>query len=165
MAQVRGLGHRIPQRGGAHGGPAQKTWVTERACAGDRPLDARDAPGVALDEAPDAHDEVDPKRVHLVSAAREGSETSRDRPKLGDVSDLRRDRGRLEQHLARLARIGFSDRIGSANKDLGPRSEEHTSELQSRENLVCRLLLEKKKKKKRKTNKQTKKNIQTTSHD
>src|SRR5207302_3887895 len=30
---------------------------------------------------------------------------------------------------------------------LGNRSEEHTSELQSRENLVCRLLLEKKKKK------------------
>src|SRR5207302_6929328 len=30
------------------------------------------------------------------------------------------------------------------------RSEEHTSELQSRENLVCRLLLEKKKKKLRK---------------
>src|SRR5690606_41191116 len=29
-----------------------------------------------------------------------------------------------------------------------PRSEEHTSELQSRENLVCRLLLEKKKRKK-----------------
>src|SRR5436309_8599987 len=31
------------------------------------------------------------------------------------------------------------------------RSEEHTSELQSRENLVCRLLLEKKKKKKKYT--------------
>src|SRR5207302_2555990 len=29
--------------------------------------------------------------------------------------------------------------------DGSPRSEEHTSELQSRENLVCRLLLEKKK--------------------
>src|SRR3712207_8615207 len=29
----------------------------------------------------------------------------------------------------------------------GPRSEEHTSELQSRQYLVCRLLLEKKKKK------------------
>src|SRR3712207_6941065 len=29
---------------------------------------------------------------------------------------------------------------------LGPRSEEHTSELQSRQYLVCRLLLEKKKK-------------------
>src|SRR5690606_39711945 len=32
------------------------------------------------------------------------------------------------------------------------RSEEHTSELQSRENLVCRLLLEKKKKKKNRHN-------------
>src|SRR5690606_39930413 len=31
------------------------------------------------------------------------------------------------------------------NANLGLRSEEHTSELQSRENLVCRLLLEKKK--------------------
>src|SRR3712207_7323372 len=31
--------------------------------------------------------------------------------------------------------------------DQGPRSEEHTSELQSRQYLVCRLLLEKKKKK------------------
>src|SRR5690606_41016104 len=38
------------------------------------------------------------------------------------------------------------------------RSEEHTSELQSRENLVCRLLLEKKKKKKqeRQTSSRTK---------
>src|SRR5690349_25065799 len=33
-----------------------------------------------------------------------------------------------------------------------PRSEEHTSELQSRRDLVCRLLLEKKKKKIRKIN-------------
>src|SRR5688572_31145680 len=33
------------------------------------------------------------------------------------------------------------------------RSEEHTSELQSQSNLVCRLLLEKKKKKKMKLNK------------
>src|SRR5438445_10017412 len=32
-----------------------------------------------------------------------------------------------------------------------PRSEEHTSELQSRQYLVCRLLLEKKKKKQQKT--------------
>src|SRR5690606_41580972 len=31
-----------------------------------------------------------------------------------------------------------------AEGENGPRSEEHTSELQSRENLVCRLLLEKK---------------------
>src|SRR5947209_10338696 len=32
------------------------------------------------------------------------------------------------------------------NAPAGPRSEEHTSELQSRQYLVCRLLLEKKKK-------------------
>src|SRR5207237_4160386 len=37
----------------------------------------------------------------------------------------------------------------------GWRSEEHTSELQSHLNLVCRLLLEKKKKKKQKNKKQT----------
>src|SRR5207302_8391404 len=41
-------------------------------------------------------------------------------------------------------RLGHNQCIGS-----GLRSEEHTSELQSRENLVCRLLLEKKKKKRR----------------
>src|SRR5437016_9530401 len=37
------------------------------------------------------------------------------------------------------------------SKDIAFRSEEHTSELQSLTNLVCRLLLEKKKKKKKKT--------------
>src|SRR5690606_40978735 len=46
-------------------------------------------------------------------------------------------------HLAKvvqaLARGGF------VTTQRGSRSEEHTSELQSRENLVCRLLLEKKK--------------------
>src|SRR2546426_10335190 len=42
-----------------------------------------------------------------------------------------------------------SNRFGSnQHRALLPRSEEHTSELQSPCNLVCRLLLEKKKKKK-----------------
>src|SRR5687768_17947561 len=36
---------------------------------------------------------------------------------------------------------------GESPEGKGPRSEEHTSELQSRLHLVCRLLLEKKKKK------------------
>src|SRR3712207_8909134 len=43
----------------------------------------------------------------------------------------------------------FRDEIfdeASAGHDGGARSEEHTSELQSRQYLVCRLLLEKKKK-------------------
>src|SRR5260221_9207246 len=38
---------------------------------------------------------------------------------------------------------------GRAVRAAGDRSEEHTSELQSHSDLVCRLLLEKKKKKKR----------------
>src|SRR5436309_5356734 len=38
-------------------------------------------------------------------------------------------------------------RLGGGGPAGARRSEEHTSELQSRENLVCRLLLEKKKKK------------------
>src|SRR5690606_40697913 len=45
------------------------------------------------------------------------------------------------------ARAQAHDRRGALRRDALPdRSEEHTSELQSRENLVCRLLLEKKKK-------------------
>src|SRR5688572_30916372 len=43
------------------------------------------------------------------------------------------------------------------------RSEEHTSELQSQSNLVCRLLLEKKKKKKKKKNKKIQKTKTETS--
>src|SRR2546422_6010015 len=43
-----------------------------------------------------------------------------------------------------------------------PRSEEHTSELQSRLHLVCRLLLEKKKKKHKRTTYSTKKTNEKT---
>src|SRR2546430_13706797 len=53
---------------------------------------------------------------------------------------------------ADLARL-FADRVGPSGRVIltdinaaGNRSEEHTSELQSQSNLVCRLLLEKKKK-------------------
>src|SRR5690606_40846693 len=50
--------------------------------------------------------------------------------------------------------LEFENMAESSEKQIieafNERSEEHTSELQSRENLVCRLLLEKKKKKKKK---------------
>src|SRR5690606_41770795 len=52
--------------------------------------------------------------------------------------------------------VSVSDRFGRLTQEkivqhfVKCRSEEHTSELQSRENLVCRLLLEKKKTQKRK---------------
>src|SRR5438874_5530572 len=46
------------------------------------------------------------------------------------------------------AREAPRDRDSEARESPQTRSEEHTSELQSRRDLVCRLLLEKKKKKK-----------------
>src|SRR5947209_12413744 len=52
----------------------------------------------------------------------------------------RRDRGDLDQGHRQSAAAAAGHRSGSG------RSEEHTSELQSRQYLVCRLLLEKKKK-------------------
>src|SRR3989440_1210392 len=45
------------------------------------------------------------------------------------------------------SRVSISSRIRSDHGSAPKRSEEHTSELQSRSDLVCRLLLEKKKKK------------------
>src|SRR2546427_9353231 len=45
---------------------------------------------------------------------------------------------------------GWPHRFQSGDGCVERRSEEHTSELQSQSNLVCRLLLEKKKKKKKK---------------
>src|SRR5215475_16115027 len=44
-------------------------------------------------------------------------------------------------------RGAYPNRPRGPGSQCGRRSEEHTSELQSRENVVCRLLLEKKKKK------------------
>src|SRR2546430_16833824 len=43
--------------------------------------------------------------------------------------------------------IGWTPTLHSVGGNAARRSEEHTSELQSQSNLVCRLLLEKKKKK------------------
>src|SRR6266496_3219407 len=54
-------------------------------------------------------------------------------------------------------RPGPARRAARAGSSGGSRSEEHTSELQSRRDLVCRLLLEKKKKKKKKNTKKKKK--------
>src|SRR5438874_9557296 len=46
-------------------------------------------------------------------------------------------------HLEKVYENALAHRLA---KSVSPRSEEHTSELQSRRDLVCRLLLEKKKK-------------------
>src|SRR5688572_32407086 len=59
---------------------------------------------------------------------------------------------RMEGHDVGFAFDGDGDRVLAVD-----RSEEHTSELQSQSNLVCRLLLEKKKKKKKKKRDEKKK--------
>src|SRR2546422_7172866 len=67
-------------------------------------------------------------------------------------SDLHRVRvGQVRVHGDRgplLAAVGAREHEHAFRRRLGVRSEEHTSELQSRLHLVCRLLLEKKKKNK-----------------
>src|SRR5690606_39304026 len=61
------------------------------------------------------------------------------------LSWLRRTSSRVSTADPRPAAPRRSPLPPPALKPPGERSEEHTSELQSRENLVCRLLLEKKK--------------------
>src|SRR2546427_8779663 len=61
--------------------------------------------------------------------------------------------GDLDIYTMRVDGTGVKRLTTKLGYDGGPRSEEHTSELQSQSNLVCRLLLEKKKKKLRCRNK------------
>src|SRR3712207_8608200 len=64
----------------------------------------------------------------------------------GDAGERRPDYRQRDGRNRRLPQAG-SDRVVEQHKlRRWPRSEEHTSELQSRQYLVCRLLLEKKKK-------------------
>src|SRR5438034_7137792 len=61
--------------------------------------------------------------------------------------------GRMRRGVGQLGRVvvGLRDRLAVEERLAALRSEEHTSELQSHSDLVCRLLLEKKKKNKRDT--------------
>src|SRR3712207_8106286 len=52
--------------------------------------------------------------------------------------------GSLSHRKPSTGRPRSSSRYGTRRQSSSPRSEEHTSELQSRQYLVCRLLLEKK---------------------
>src|SRR5205085_8587439 len=66
-----------------------------------------------------------------------------------------RQRRRQSCPLRQVRVAGQLDRAERVDGARRPRSEEHTSELQSQSNLVCRLLLEKKKKNKSKRRKRT----------
>src|SRR3712207_8350128 len=67
--------------------------------------------------------------------------------RLGAVAGLEQE-GLAPRHRAERRRQGPRLAGEDERREPGERSEEHTSELQSRQYLVCRLLLEKKKKKK-----------------
>src|SRR5260221_9879061 len=56
----------------------------------------------------------------------------------------------LSFHPSKMIRTSIECRTRRIDREYHERSEEHTSELQSHSDLVCRLLLEKKKKKKKK---------------
>src|SRR3989442_9476795 len=63
-------------------------------------------------------------------------------------ASVRLDRGAPGKFPSAWARVSGRALLGNPKRDAdlgGKRSEEHTSELQSRPHLVCRLLLEKKK--------------------
>src|SRR5205085_9740335 len=82
----------------------------------------------------------------------------RPRSRANSTSRARRDprygrRAGAQTSVESVLDVGEARRIGCA------RSEEHTSELQSQSNLVCRLLLEKKKKKIKKQQKEKKRKI------
>src|SRR5699024_12705742 len=66
----------------------------------------------------------------------------------GQSANAYQPRGDLSQHLPQFREKdpASSHSSSPAQTSSHPRSEEHTSELQSRFDLVCRLLLEKKKK-------------------
>src|SRR5687768_17679692 len=83
-----------------------------------------------------------------ISHAREWIEASGSRGDLRSLEAQAKDRGGIGVGRHRLAAGGCRRTTQPHHRlGVGERSEEHTSELQSRLHLVCRLLLEKKKKK------------------
>src|SRR5690606_39998991 len=88
-----------------------------------------------------------PKRGKLSDCAARSRQPDRRRRSAGPAATFATPlRKRVRHSLGGKTRIG--EMAGQRHIPGGgtTRSEEHTSELQSRENLVCRLLLEKKKK-------------------
>src|SRR3712207_8180116 len=80
--------------------------------------------------------EIDPETISYIEAHGTGT-------RLGDPIEIA---ALTQVFRAKTDKVGFCA-IGSVKTNIGhlDRSEEHTSELQSRQYLVCRLLLEKKK--------------------
>src|SRR5688572_18356466 len=113
--------------------------------------------GLAL-HTPAAFAQIDPRTALLETAGWDALSAGEARTAAGHfgaalVGDPRNARLHLGAALAAYLEKRDQDARASAERALAldPRSEEHTSELQSQSNLVCRLLLEKKKKKRERT--------------
>src|SRR2546426_8296356 len=81
--------------------------------------------------------QIDMRQVYLTIGFKDGSQILAGRENLGSVLEPDRQDG---------SQILAGRELGLFGRESGIRSEQHTSELQSPCNLVCRLLLEKKKK-------------------
>src|SRR5207253_1133399 len=99
----------------------------------------------------------------LADAEKTVREISADKPKQEkELADVRKQIGDLQTQLAASQKQNQTYQTTVAQlRSQQLRSEEHTSELQSRGHLVCRLLLEKKKKKIKRTKKKKKKKKKT----
>ena len=107
-----------------------------------------------LREATDAASEDDAIRCVILTGKGKGFSAGAD---LKDQITVSKDSNLVERGLLEGYKPIFMNIINMPKPVISARSEEHTSELQSRTNLVCRLLLEKKK------NKQT--NTKQTIHN
>src|SRR5436309_11380573 len=87
---------------------------------------------------------ADPRNLHSFPTRRSSDLVLDRRP--ASASGNRQADPRLRDGPSGNGRLHAASRHVVVDPLVGSRSEEHTSELQSRENLVCRLLLEKKKK-------------------
>src|SRR5690606_23073343 len=143
--------HGLVQRGQAQG----EELLDAARIAGDRLLAALGGDAIAGGEEPEP--DLD-ERLQRARSAMLANELDTARRILSEAPELQRSRPQLRYRLAQVDfRAGQYQRglatldellEGDAARDdpmFRARSEEHTSELQSRENLVCRLLLEKKK--------------------
>src|SRR3989475_8795043 len=115
------------------------------------PLAAKPAGRGVRDGAVDRRQDF-PERVQVVEAFRGGPAPGSGAPVELGVRQSRDELSGVSSDRVELAKVLFQllvhDRSAPPSPFPlpGPRSEEHTSELQSQSNLVCRLLLEKKKK-------------------
>src|SRR2546427_3330709 len=147
--------------------PKEKAWHTlQTACTGDKATDRANATRVlglirndvkATKLAEKALSDLKPEVRAAAAAALGDMNSRRSIPKLKKALDDKNPAVALAAaHSLHLMRNNSAYEVYSeilakqrkGGKGLISRSEEHTSELQSQSNLVCRLLLEKKKKKK-----------------